>query len=70
MTLESGCNTYSTQLAKPGPCLLLSSLDWKKLSPTSDGHGLPALAVIPLILLFFAAQKQIIRSQARSGLKE
>jgi multiple sugar transport system permease protein len=28
------------------------------------------LAVIPLILLFFAAQKQIIRSQARSGLKE
>jgi multiple sugar transport system permease protein len=28
------------------------------------------LAVIPLIVLFFAAQKQIIQSQARSGLKE
>jgi len=27
-------------------------------------------AVIPLIVLFFAAQKQIIQSQARSGLKE
>jgi len=28
------------------------------------------LAIIPLIILFFAAQKQIIQSQARSGLKE
>lgn len=28
------------------------------------------LAIIPLIVLFFAAQKQIIQSQARSGLKE
>jgi len=28
------------------------------------------LAIIPLVLLFFLAQKQIIRSQARSGLKE
>jgi multiple sugar transport system permease protein len=28
------------------------------------------MSVIPLILLFFAAQKQIIQSQARSGLKE
>jgi ABC-type glycerol-3-phosphate transport system permease component len=28
------------------------------------------LAIIPLIALFFAAQKQIIQSQARSGLKE
>ncbi|MGQ9678426.1 MAG: carbohydrate ABC transporter permease [bacterium] len=28
------------------------------------------MAIIPLIILFFAAQKQIIQSQARSGLKE
>lgn len=28
------------------------------------------MAIIPLVLLFFAAQKQIIQSQARSGLKE
>lgn len=28
------------------------------------------MAVLPLITLFFAAQKQIIQSQARSGLKE
>jgi multiple sugar transport system permease protein len=28
------------------------------------------MAIIPLILLFFLAQKQIIQSQARSGLKE
>lgn len=28
------------------------------------------LAIIPLIVLFFAAQKQMIQSQARSGLKE
>jgi multiple sugar transport system permease protein len=28
------------------------------------------MAIIPLILLFFAAQRQIIQSQARSGLKE
>jgi multiple sugar transport system permease protein len=28
------------------------------------------LAIIPLVLLFFLAQKQIIQSQARSGLKE
>lgn len=28
------------------------------------------MAVLPLIVLFFAAQKQIIQSQARSGLKE
>ncbi|MCR4423457.1 MAG: carbohydrate ABC transporter permease [candidate division WOR-3 bacterium] len=28
------------------------------------------MAIIPLIILFFAAQKQIIQSQARAGLKE
>jgi len=28
------------------------------------------MAIIPLVLLFFAAQRQIIQSQARSGLKE
>jgi len=28
------------------------------------------MAIIPLVLLFFLAQKQIIQSQARSGLKE
>ena len=28
------------------------------------------MAIIPLILLFFIAQKQIIQSQARTGLKE
>jgi multiple sugar transport system permease protein len=28
------------------------------------------MAIIPLIILFFAAQRQIIQSQARSGLKE
>jgi ABC-type glycerol-3-phosphate transport system permease component len=28
------------------------------------------MAIIPLILLFFFAQKQIVQSQARSGLKE
>jgi multiple sugar transport system permease protein len=28
------------------------------------------MAIIPLVLLFFAAQKQIIQSQARAGLKE
>jgi ABC-type glycerol-3-phosphate transport system permease component len=29
-----------------------------------------AMAIVPLIVLFFIAQKQIIQSQARSGLKE
>ncbi|MEO0082753.1 MAG: carbohydrate ABC transporter permease [candidate division WOR-3 bacterium] len=28
------------------------------------------MAIVPLVLLFFVAQKQIIQSQARSGLKE
>jgi ABC-type glycerol-3-phosphate transport system permease component len=28
------------------------------------------MAIVPLVLLFFAAQKQIIQSQARAGLKE
>jgi ABC-type glycerol-3-phosphate transport system permease component len=28
------------------------------------------MAIIPLVLLFFFAQRQIIQSQARSGLKE